>query len=144
GGTESNKSRSEGSSKPRAPKQASSPSAYDKEKGKCIRCLEPGHSWKDCKARIPPASEQTSGGGSHGQDNGGETVCCPAKSMLGTMDNSCTQERSDGISEKWIADSGASFRMTHSADFLSDVRLCDDKVRIGDNHLIDVVGYGTL
>ncbi|CAM9602003.1 unnamed protein product, partial [Laminaria digitata] len=47
-------------------------------------------------------------------------------------------------SEKWIADSGASFHMTHSADFLSDVRLCDDKVRIGDNHLIDVVGYGTL
>ncbi|CAN0405461.1 unnamed protein product [Laminaria digitata] len=34
--------------------------------------------------------------------------------------------------------------MTHSADFWSDVRLCDDKVRIGDNHLIDVVGYGTL
>ncbi|CAN0530962.1 unnamed protein product, partial [Laminaria digitata] len=48
------------------------------------------------------------------------------------------------ISEKWIADSGASFHMTHSADFLSDVRLCDHKVRIGDNHLIDVVGYGTL
>ncbi|CAN0366564.1 unnamed protein product, partial [Laminaria digitata] len=45
---------------------------------------------------------------------------------------------------KWIADSGASFHMTHSADFLSDVRLCDDKVRIGDNQLIDVVGYGTL
>ncbi|CAN0208252.1 unnamed protein product, partial [Laminaria digitata] len=33
--------------------------------------------------------------------------------------------------------------MTHSGHFLSDVRLCD-KVRIGDNHLIDVVGYGTL
>ncbi|CAN0450323.1 unnamed protein product, partial [Laminaria digitata] len=112
--------------------------------GKCIRCLEPGHSWKDCKARIPPASEQTSGGASQGQDSGGETVCCLAKCMLGTMDNSCTQERSDGISEKWIVDSGASFHMTHSADFLSDVRLCDDKVRIGDNHLIDVVGYGTL
>ncbi|CAN0277930.1 unnamed protein product, partial [Laminaria digitata] len=122
--------------------QASSPSAYDKVKGKCIRCLEPGHSWKDCKARIPPASEQTSGGGS--QDNGGETVCCLAKCMLGTMDNSCTQERSDGISEKWIADSGASFHMMHSAEFLGDVRLCDDKVRIGYNHLIDVVGYGTL
>ena len=33
---------------------------------------------------------------------------------------------------------------TRSADLLSDVRLCDDKVRIGDNHLIDVVGHGTL
>ncbi|CAN0062318.1 unnamed protein product, partial [Laminaria digitata] len=34
--------------------------------------------------------------------------------------------------------------MTRSADLLGDVRLCDDKVRIGDNHLVDVVGYGTL
>ena len=34
--------------------------------------------------------------------------------------------------------------MTHSADQLSDVRLCNDKVRIGENHLIDVGGYGTL
>ncbi|CAM9631660.1 unnamed protein product, partial [Laminaria digitata] len=85
-----------------------------------------------------------SGGGSQGQDNGGETVCCLAKCLLGTVDNSCTQERSDGISGKWIADSGASLHMTHSADFWSDVRLCDDNVRIGDNHLIDVVGYGTL
>ena len=34
--------------------------------------------------------------------------------------------------------------MTHSADQLSDVRLCSDKVTIGDNHLIDVVGYDTL
>ena len=45
---------------------------------------------------------------------------------------------------KWIADSGASFHMTHSADLVSDVRLRDDKVRIGDNNLIDVVEYGTL
>ena len=33
--------------------------------------------------------------------------------------------------------------MTRSADLLSDVRLCDDKVRIGDNHMI-YVGYSTL
>ena len=33
--------------------------------------------------------------------------------------------------------------MTPSADLLSDVRLCDDKVRIGDNHMI-YVGYSTL
>ena len=66
--------------------------------------------------------------------------------MLGTDDDSCTEECSEGMGAKWIADtrSGASFHMTHSADFLSDIRLCDDKVRIGDNHLIDFVGYGTL
>ena len=49
----------------------------------------------------------------------------------------------ESLAENWIADSGASFHMTHLADLLSDVRLCDDKVRIGDNHLIDVVGCGT-
>ena len=47
------------------------------------------------------------------------------------------------MGKKWIADSGAPFHVTHSADLLSDVRLCD-KARIGDNHLIDIVGYGTL
>ena len=64
--------------------------------------------------------------------------------MLGTNDDRHNKERSDFIGEKWIADSGSSFLMTHSADLLSDVRLGDDKVRVGDNHLIDVVGYGTL
>ena len=50
-------------------------------------------------------------------------------------------ERRDGLTEsfaeKWIADRGASFHMTHSADQLSDVRF-DNKVRIGDNHVIDI------
>ena len=31
--------------------------------------------------------------------------------------------------------------MTHSADQLSDVRLCNDKVRVGDNHPIEVVTH---
>ncbi|CAN0489553.1 unnamed protein product, partial [Scytosiphon promiscuus] len=48
--------------------------------------------------------------------------------------------------KNWIADSGASSHMTHSADLLSEIRLTDDKIRISDNHPIDVlvVGYGTL
>ena len=65
--------------------------------------------------------------------------CCLAKCMLGTNDDSINEERSEDMGEKWIADSGASFHITHSADLLSDVRLCD-KVRIGDKHLIDTVG----
>ena len=88
--------------------------------------------------------EQTSGGGAQGQNNSGETVCCLAKCMRGTNDDTHHEERSDFIGEKWIADSGASFHMKHSADLLSDVRLGNDKVRGGDGHLIEVVGYGTL
>ena len=64
--------------------------------------------------------------------------------MLGTNDDSSNEERSEDMGEKRTADSSASFHITQSADLLSDVRLCDDKVRIGDNHLIDIVGYGTL
>ena len=64
--------------------------------------------------------------------------------MLGTNDDPCNEERSDYVGEKWIADSGASFQMTHSPDLLSDVRLGDDRVRVGDNHLIHVMGYGIL
>ena len=71
-------------------------------------------------------------------------MCCVAKCMLGTNDDPCNEELSDYIGEKWIAGSGASFHMTNSADLLSDVRLGDDKVRVGNNHLIKVVGYGTL
>ena len=113
-------------------------------KGKCIRCLEPGCRWNQCKARISPSREQTSGRGAQGQNNGGETVCCLAKRMLGTSTDSCSDERNGGVGEKWIAHSGASFHMTTSADLLSDVRQCDDKVRISDNHVIDVLGYDTL
>ena len=59
--------------------------------------------------------------------------------MLGTNDDPCNEERSDHVGEKWIADSGASFHMTHPARPLSDVRLSDDKVRVGNNHLTEVV-----
>ena len=64
--------------------------------------------------------------------------------MLGTNDDPCHEEHSDCICEKWIADSSASSHMTHSADRLSNIRLGDEKVRVGGNHLIDMVGYGTL
>ena len=60
-------------------------------------------------------------------------------------DDSGNEEHSDDTGGKWVVgSSGASFHITHSADLLSDVRLCDGKVRIGDNHLTDIEGYGTL
>ena len=67
-----------------------------------------------------------------------------AKCMLGANTVLWSEERLVGVGEKWIADSSAFLHRIHSADLLSGVRLCDDKVRIGGNHLIDVAGYGTL
>ena len=56
--------------------------------------------------------------------------------QLDMNDDSCNEERRECMGGKWIADSGTSFHITHSAELWSDVRLCDDKVWIGDNHLI--------
>ena len=84
--TASKNSQSSSSSIPPAPIQDPL-SAFDKVKGKCILCLEPGHTWSQCKARIPPAPEQTSGGPAQGQNNCGETLCCLAKCMVGTNDD---------------------------------------------------------
>ena len=71
-----------GSNNPPTPKQTIPQSEYDKVKGKCIRCLEPGHMWYECKARVTPASEGTSGGGVQGQNNSGKTVCCLANTRV--------------------------------------------------------------
>ncbi|CAM9907521.1 unnamed protein product, partial [Sphacelaria rigidula] len=49
----------------------------------------------------------------------------------------------DGI-ERWIADSGVTFRMTESATFLRDVQTSEDEVKVGNNTLIDVECYGSL
>ncbi|CAN0005296.1 unnamed protein product, partial [Laminaria digitata] len=41
---------------------------------------------------------------------------------------------SKDTAEKWVADTGATYHMTRSAD----------KVSVGDSRMIDIVGYGTL
>ena len=46
--------------------------------------------------------------------------------------------------EKWIAESGATFHMTRSADLLRDLNPSEDKVKIGNDTLIGVEGYGSL
>ena len=46
--------------------------------------------------------------------------------------------------EKWIAESGATFHMTRSADLLRDLHPSEDKVKIGNDTLIGVEGYGSL
>ena len=95
-----------------------------------------------------PGFGEDSDGCAQGQNNSGETVSCLANAMLNGSDDSCAVKCRDSLTEsfaeKWIADSGVSFHTTHSADQLSDIRLCNDKVRIGDNDLIGVVGYGRL
>ena len=57
----------------------------------------------------------------------------------------CRESFTEIFAEEQMTDSGTSFHIiTHSADQLSNVRLCNDKVRIGANHPIYIVGYGTV
>ena len=53
------------------------------------------------------------------------------------------EQGTDGT-EKWILDSGATFLMTRSADLLRDVQPSEDKIRIGNDTLVDVEGHGSL
>ena len=53
------------------------------------------------------------------------------------------EQGKDGT-DKWAADSGATFHMTRSADLLRDLHPSEDKVKIGNDTLIGVGGYGSL
>lgn len=64
--------------------------------------------------------------------------------MLGARDDSCEEECSESLADKLIAESGATFHMTRSADLASKVQLCGRKDRIEVNHLIDLVRYRML
>ena len=51
-GTSEGSEGSEGRNNPPAHKQTIPQTEYNKVKCKCIRCLEPGHMWYQCKARV--------------------------------------------------------------------------------------------
>ena len=86
--TANKNSQGSSSSNPPAPTQDTSTALY-KVKGNVYSLLGTlaGNTWSQCKARITPSPEQTSDGGSQGQNNGRETPSCLAKCMFGTIDD---------------------------------------------------------
>ena len=110
---------------------------YDDMRNKCHRCLEPGHRWFNCTAHVIHAAKKS-------QNGSGEVIGCLAIGMLGKRDAVGEREQGTDGTEKWIADSGATFHMTRSADLLRDVQPSEDKVKIGNDTLVDVEGYGSL
>ena len=103
----------------------------------CHRCLEPGHRWLNCTAHVIHAAKKS-------QNGSGENIGCLAIGMLGKRDAVRGREQGTDGTEKWIADSGATFHMTRSADLLRDVQPSEDKVKIGNDTVVDVEGYGSL
>ena len=106
-------------------------------RNKCHRCLEPGHRWFDCTAQVISAAKKSPNGS-------GDIIGCLAISMLGKRDAVGEREKTKDGNEKWIADSGATFHMTRSADRLRDLHPSEDKVNVGNDTLIGVEGYGSL
>ena len=81
------------------------------------------------------------------QNGFGEIVACLALGVLGKVDAvgkvaQCEQNKYG--TEKWIADSGATFHMTTSDDLQRDARSSKVKVKIGNDNLIDIQSYGSL
>ncbi|CAM9850947.1 unnamed protein product, partial [Sphacelaria rigidula] len=107
-------------------------------RNKCHRCSEPGHRWYECNAHVIPAPKKS-------QEGSGNIIPCLSIGVESSMEGAVGERKSsdDGI-ERWLADSGASFYMTKSAEFLRDMRPSDDKFKIGSNTLIDVECYGSL
>ena len=106
-------------------------------RNKCHRCLEPGHRWCNCTAHVIPSAKKS-------QNGSGEILGCLAIGMLGERDAVGEREQGTDGTEKWIADSGATFHMTRSVDLPRDVQPSEDKVRIGNDTLVNVEGYGSL
>ena len=106
-------------------------------RNKCHRCLEPSHRWFDCTAHVIPAANKS-------QKGSGEIIVCLAIGMLGRRDAVGEREQGKDDTEKWIADSGATFHMTRSAYLLRDVQPSEDKAKVGNDTLIYVEGYGSL
>ena len=110
---------------------------FDDMRNKCHRCLEPGHRWFGCTAHVIPAAKKSPNGS-------GEVIGSLAISMLGKRDAVGEHGKNKDGNEKWIADRGATFHMTRSADSLRDLHPSENKVKIGKDTLIGVEGYWSL
>ena len=87
----------------------------------CHRCLEPDHRWFDCTAHVISAAKKS-------QNGSGKVIGCLAIDMLGKRDAVGGRKQSKDGTDEWIADSGAAFNMTRSADLLRDLYLSEYKV----------------
>ena len=74
----------------------------------------------------------------------GDIIGCLAISMLSKRGAVGEREQSKDGNEKWIADSGATFHNTRSADLLRDLQPSEDKAKIGMIHCsaLRVTGRG--
>ena len=90
--------------------------------------MEPGYRWFDCTEYVIPAAKKS-------QNGSGEIIRSLATGSLGERDAVGEREQSKDGTEKCIADSGATFPMTRSADLLRELHPSEDNVKIGNDTL---------
>ena len=96
---------------------------FDDMRNKCHRCLDQSYRWFDCTARITPATKKF-------QNGSGEIIGCLAFDMLGKRYAVGECGQSEDGTGKWIADSGATFKMARSADLYRDWHRSEVNVRL--------------
>ena len=94
----------------------------------------------------PPriSSADDVGGAGNEQSNNEEDMCCRTSVLLRSNDGPCAQDPANTIPDKWIAGSGATYRMTRSPDKMCNIRPTNDKVSVDDSHMVDIVGHRRL
>lgn len=63
-----------------------------------------------------------------------------ASVVVGVSVGSVKEDSSQHTAEKGVADSGATYHVTRSADVTCDIRPTNEQTRVGDCRMIDVVG----
>lgn len=119
-------------------------SAYDLVRGKCIRCLEPGHRWRECTAYVPSVTKSVPDVYTNRRSRGRDKLCSLSSVLLRMSICSCEEDPIESTEDSGAADSGATYRMARSAGILRTIRPTNDEVGIGDSLVIRILGYGTL
>ena len=108
--------------------------------------METGRRWWECTTCIPPASASADdvGGAGNEQDNDDEDIRCRASVLLRPNDGPGAQDPANTSPDKWIAESGATYRMIRASDKMCNIRPTSDKVSVGDSRMVDIVGHRRL
>ncbi|CAM9922406.1 unnamed protein product, partial [Laminaria digitata] len=135
----------------------------------CYRCGKTGHRFTDCRAKLRGRCNETGhtagvyltakeeavlaltsevGAGVDDDDDSVHTSAFKAEetSECGDVGREMGEGESDWQvrDEAWICDSGASTHMTPSADYMTNYRECNLKLRIADGSTRSIEGYGDI